>query len=118
MLFLGGVLKLDINSTMCEGKLKRLVTQSICKECSMAILPVRCPSCEGTAVVKRGKTEHGQQRYLCRTAACSSHTFLVDYTKRGYMPSVKRQIIDLNRTTGDWHRGALTDTSRVVTPLE
>jgi transposase-like protein len=80
---------------MCEGKLKRLVTQSIRKECSMAILPVRCPSCEGTAVVKRGKTERGQQRYLCQTAACSSHTFLIDYTNRGYLPAVKRQIIEL-----------------------
>src|SRR5713101_7818198 len=24
----------------------------------------------------------------------------------------------LNQNTGDWHRGALTDTARVVTPLE
>ena len=61
----------------------------------MAIIPVRCPSCDGDAVVKRGKTERGKQRYLCQNEACSHRTFLLDYTNRGYMPSVKRQIIDL-----------------------
>jgi transposase-like protein len=75
----------------------------------MAILPVRCPSGEGTAVVKWGKTERGQQRYLCQTAACSSHTFLVDYTNRGYMPAVKRQIIDLAM-----NRSGIRDTARVL----
>jgi alkanesulfonate monooxygenase SsuD/methylene tetrahydromethanopterin reductase-like flavin-dependent oxidoreductase (luciferase family) len=29
-----------------------------------------------------------------------------------------KQLIDLNRTTGDWHRGALAATSRVVRRLE
>ena len=75
----------------------------------MAILPVRCPSCEGTAVVKRGKTERGQQCDLCQTAACSSHTFLVDYTNRGYMPAVKRQLIDLAM-----NGSGIRDTGRVL----
>jgi transposase-like protein len=61
----------------------------------MAIIPVRCPSCDEDAVVKRGKTDRGKQRYLCQNETCSHRTFLLDYTNRGYMPSVKRQIIDL-----------------------
>jgi len=61
----------------------------------MAIIPVRCSSCDEEAVVKRGKTDRGKQRYLCQTAACSHRTFLLDYTNRGSMPSVKRQSIDL-----------------------
>ena len=61
----------------------------------MAVMPVRCPSCDGDAVVKRGKTDRGKQRSLCQNEACPSHPFLLDYTNRGYMPAVKRQIIDL-----------------------
>jgi transposase-like protein len=80
---------------MFEGKLKRLATQSIFKERSIAVILVRCPSCDGDAVVKRGKTDRGKQRYLCQNEACFYRTFLLDYTNRGYMPSVKRQIIDL-----------------------
>jgi transposase-like protein len=61
----------------------------------MVVVPVRCPSCECDTVVKRGKTDSGKQRYLCQNAACFCRTFLLDYTNRGYMPSVKRQIIEL-----------------------
>jgi len=56
----------------------------------MAVIPVRCPSCESDTVVKRGKKDGGKQRYLCQNAACRYRTFLLDYTNRGYMPSVKR----------------------------
>ena len=38
-------------------------------------------------VVKRGKTNNGKQRSLCQDEACSPHTFIRDYTKRGYLPS-------------------------------
>jgi transposase-like protein len=67
----------------------------ITKKLGMAVISVRCPSCESDTVVKRGKTDGGKQRYLCQIAACCYRTFLLDYTNRGYMPSVKRQIIDL-----------------------
>ena len=94
---------------MCEGKLKMLVTQSILKERSMAVIPVRCPSCDGDAVVKRGKTDRGKQRYLCQNEACSYRTFLLDYTNRGYMPAVKRQSIDLTM-----NGSGIRDTARVL----
>ena len=61
----------------------------------MASIPVRCSSCDGEAVVKRGKTDRGKQRYLCQNEACSHRTFLLDYTTRGSMPAGKRQNIEL-----------------------
>jgi len=75
----------------------------------MAIIPVRCPSCDGDAVVKRGKTKRGQQRYLCRIETCSYRTFLLEYTNRGYLPAVKRQIIDLAM-----NGSGIRDTARVL----
>jgi insertion element IS1 protein InsB len=86
-----------------------LATQSILKELGMAVIPVRCPSCESDTVVKRGKTDGGKQRYLSQNEACCYRTFLLDYTNRGYMPSVKRQIID--RTLNG---SGIRDTARVL----
>ena len=59
----------------------------------MAIIPVRCSSCDGEAVVKRGKTDRGKQRYLCRHEACSYRTFLLDYTNRGYSPQWSDRVL-------------------------
>ena len=75
----------------------------------MTVIPVRCPSCDGDTVVKRGNTDRSKQRYLCQNEACSYHTFLVDYTNRGYLPSVKRQIIDLTM-----NGSGVRDTARVL----
>ena len=75
----------------------------------MAVLPVRCPSCDGDAVVKRGKTDRGKPRYLCQNEACPYRTFLLDYTNRGYLPSVNRQIIDLTM-----NGSGIRDTARVL----
>ena len=63
----------------------------------MAVIPVQCPSCDRDTVVKRGRTDSGKPRYLCQNAACSYRTFILEYTNRGYLPAVKRQIIDLVR---------------------
>jgi len=61
----------------------------------MAVIAVRCPSCDRDKIVKRGKTTNGKQRFLCQDEACSQRTFILEYTNRGYLPSVKRQIIEL-----------------------
>ena len=61
----------------------------------MAVIAVRCPSCDRDKIVKRGKTTNGKQRFLCQDEACSQCTFILAYTNRGYLPSVKRQIIEL-----------------------
>jgi len=75
----------------------------------MAVIAVRCPSCERTTVVKRGKTTNGKQRYLCQDETCSRRTFILEYTNRGYLLSVKRQIIDLAL-----NGSGIRDTARVL----
>jgi transposase-like protein len=94
---------------MLDDKLKKLATRSILKECGMAMILVRCPYCDSDTVVKRGKTDSGKQRYLCQHEACSYRTFILDYTNRGYLPSVKRQIIDLAL-----NGSGIRDTARVL----
>jgi transposase-like protein len=75
----------------------------------MAVIPVRCLYCQSDKIVKRGKTDSGKQRYLCQHPPCPHRTFLLDYTNRGYLPSVKRQIIEqaLNGS-------GIRDTARVL----
>ena len=62
---------------------------------AVTMIAVRCPSCDRDKIVKRGKTTNGKQRFLCQDEACSQRTFILEYTNRAYLPSVKRQIIEL-----------------------
>ncbi len=60
------------------------------------IIQVRhCPNCQGTDVVRHGKTRQGKQRYRCREKRCAGPTFLLDYTYPGQSPEVTRQIVDM-----------------------
>ena len=61
----------------------------------MVFLPVCCPHCQSDQVVKRGKTAQGKQRYLCRKPKCATKTFILDSSYNGYLPEVKKQIIDM-----------------------
>jgi transposase-like protein len=79
------------------------------KERGMAVIAVRCPSCDSDQIVKRGKTDNSKQRYLCQYEACPRRTFILEYTNRGYLPSVKRQIIDLAL-----NGSGIRDTARVL----
>jgi transposase-like protein len=75
----------------------------------MAVIAVRCPSCDRDKIVKRGKTTNGTQRFLCQDEACSRRTFILGYTNRGYLPSVKRQMIELAL-----NGSGIRDTARVL----
>ena len=75
----------------------------------MVFLPVCCPHCQSDQVVKRGKTAQGKQRYLCRKPECATKTFILDSSYNGYLPEVKKQIIDM-AVNG---RG-IRDTARVL----
>lgn len=66
------------------------------KELLMILIPVRCPNCNSEAVVKRGKTDNGKQRYSCQTGACFHRTFILEYSYRGRLPTVKQQLIDMS----------------------
>ena len=61
----------------------------------MASVAVRCPQCGSDEVIKRGKTDTGGQRYRCRNAVCAQGRFLLEYRYQGYLPRVKRQIVDM-----------------------
>lgn len=75
----------------------------------MVLIPVRCPHCGSDQVVKRGKTENIKQRYLCQQPACPAQTFIVDYDSHGYLPEVKKQIIDMAL-----NGSGIRDTARVL----
>jgi transposase-like protein len=62
----------------------------------MVVEPIHCPACQGTDVVKYGKTSDGKQRFRCQNATCPGGTFIREYVYQGRIPSVKRQIIDMS----------------------
>ena len=87
----------------------------------MAVLPVRCPYGDSDQIVKRGKTDSGKQRYRCQDEVCSQHTFILDSTNRGYLPSVKRQSVDLalnGRGIRDTARGLRISKETVLSELK
>lgn len=61
----------------------------------MVLEPVCCPDCGNEDVVKNGKSTEGKQRYLCRYQDCRRRSFIREYSYRGYLPSLKRQITDM-----------------------
>jgi transposase-like protein len=61
----------------------------------MVLIPVLCPSCRQDKVVKRGKTEGGTQRFLCRNPNCATKSFLSEYTYNGSRKEVKEKIIEM-----------------------
>jgi transposase-like protein len=62
----------------------------------MVVEPIHCPACEGTDVVKHGKTADGTQHFRCQDETWTSVTFRREYVYHGCIPSVKRQIIDMS----------------------
>jgi insertion element IS1 protein InsB len=61
----------------------------------MVLEPVHCPDCDGTQVIKHGKTLEGKQRYRCQDPECTHRTFIRDYSYAGLRPTVKQQICDM-----------------------
>ena len=75
----------------------------------MVLIPVSCPQCGETHVVKRGRTEQGKQRYLCVNPDCPKKTFLLDYSYNGALPDVKAKVIAM-AVNGS----GIRDTARVL----
>lgn len=61
----------------------------------MVLEPVHCPDCDGTQVIKHGKTPEGKQRYRYQDRECKRSTFIRDYSYAGLLPQVKQQICDM-----------------------
>lgn len=75
----------------------------------MVLEPVQCPSCSSTNIVKHGKTAEGKQRYKCRNSQCTRHSFVLEYSYRGYLPTVKQQICEMVL-----NGSGIRDTARVL----
>ena len=75
----------------------------------MVRIPVRCPYCQSDQVVKRGKTDTGQQRYRCQNPDCSHHSFLLNPAYRGRLPEIKQQVIEMSL-----NGSGIRDTARVL----
>jgi len=45
----------------------------------MIIQVLHGPNCQGTDIVRHGKTRQGKQRYRCREKGCAGRTFLLKY---------------------------------------
>ena len=58
-------------------------------------VPVQCPYCHNTEVIKAGKQATGAQRYQCQNGQCERRIFLLHYQHRGRVPEVRRQVVDM-----------------------
>jgi transposase-like protein len=76
----------------------------------MIIHVLHCPSCQGTDIVRHGKSSEGKQRYRCRECRQGrGHTFLLDYIYAGQAPEVKQQMVEMALNAS-----GMRDTARVL----
>ena len=61
----------------------------------MVYVPVQCPHCQSTEVIKAGKQANGTQRYRCQNEQCARRIFLLQYQDRGRVPEIRRQVVDM-----------------------
>ena len=61
----------------------------------MVSVPVQCPHCQSTEVIKAGKQANGTQRYQCQNGQCERRIFLLHYQHRARVPEVRRQVVDM-----------------------
>ena len=70
---------------------------------------LHCPHCQGTAIIRHGKTRQGKQRYCCQETVCDGRTFLLEYSYAGHSAEIKHQIVDMAM-----HASGIRDTARVL----
>jgi transposase-like protein len=59
--------------------------------------------------VRYGRQPNGEQRYRCDNRDCARRIFLLPYHNAGWVPEVKRQIVDLAL-----NGSGIRDTARVL----
>ena len=75
----------------------------------MVSVPVHCPYCHSTEVIKAGKQANGTQRYRCQNEQCERRIFLLQYQNRGRLPEIRRQVVDMAL-----NGSGVRDTARVL----
>src|SRR5918998_1022769 len=61
----------------------------------MVYVPVQCPHCHSTEVIKAGRQATGAQRSQCQNGQCARRIFLLQYQNRGRVPEVRSQVVDM-----------------------
>lgn len=56
---------------------------------------IPCPECGSENVIKSGFTAQGKQRYHCQYSECDKKNFILDYTYKACLPSIKELVIDM-----------------------
>ena len=59
-------------------------------------LPVQCPDCHSTDVIKYGKSSNGKQRYRCCNPNCLRVTFSINLDYLGRDVKTKQKIVEMN----------------------
>ena len=75
----------------------------------MVYVPVQCPYCHSTKVIKAGKQANGVQRYRCQNGRCARRIFLLQYQDRGRTPEIRRQVVAMAI-----NGSGMRDTARVL----
>ncbi len=75
----------------------------------MVSVPVQCPYCHSSEIIKVGEHANGTQRYQCQNGQCARRIFLLQYQDRGRVPEVRRQMVDMAI-----HGSGIRDTVRVL----
>lgn len=75
----------------------------------MAVVAEQCPECGSEEVVRYGRQPNGQPRYRCNNLHCQRRIFLLQYHNPGWVPEVKRQIVEMALTGS-----GIRDTARVL----
>src|SRR5262252_3554606 len=70
----------------------------------MIMQVLHCPHCQGTDIIRHGKTLQGKQRYCCQGTVCNGRTFLLEYSYAGHSAEIKRQIVDMAMNASGIHR--------------
>src|SRR5262247_3520573 len=76
---------------------------------SMIMQVLHCPHCQGTDIIRHGKTRQGKQRYCCQETVCDGRTFLLEYSYAGHSAAIKQQIVDMAMNAS-----GIRDTARVL----
>ena len=75
----------------------------------MVSVPVQCPHCQSTEVIKAGKQANGVQRYQCQNKQCVRRIFLLQYQDRGRALEIRRQVVEMAM-----NGSGIRDTARVL----
>jgi transposase-like protein len=75
----------------------------------MIMQVLHCPHCQGTDIIRHGKTRQGKQRSGCQETVCDGRTFLLDDSYAGHSAEIKQQIVDRAMNAS-----GIRDTARVL----